>query len=105
MESRDRMPTSAQFLTEARGYLQQQKTRIIREEGPQGGQELEHFAIESEANNQRTLLDYYIVRQAQGGATLAARLLSADVATLRKEVDGIARSVVVIHAPVESNAR
>jgi hypothetical protein len=41
------------------------------------------------------MLDYFVVRQASGGATLAARLLPADQATMRKEVEAIARSVRV----------
>jgi hypothetical protein len=40
------------------------------------------------------MMDYYVVHQANGGATLAARLLSAD-AEVRKEVEGIARGLTI----------
>jgi hypothetical protein len=40
-------------------------------------------------------MDYYVLRQAPGGATLAARLLPADLAGLQKEVERIARSVQI----------
>jgi hypothetical protein len=36
-----------------------------------------------------------VARHANGGATLAARLPKRDLAALRKEVERIARSVVV----------
>jgi hypothetical protein len=39
-------------------------------------------------------MDYYVVHQANGGATLAARLLSTD-AEVRKEVEGIARGLTI----------
>src|SRR5207249_12115905 len=43
-------------------------------------QELEHFSLEVEAASQRVLMDYYVIRQAQGGAVLAARMLPNDLA-------------------------
>ena len=42
--------------------------------------------------SQKATMDYYIVRQANGGATVAARLLTAD---LQKDVERIARSVTI----------
>ncbi len=56
---------------------------------------LEQFALEAEMGGQKFLMDYYVARQPQGGATLAARLLPTDLAALRKEVEGIARSLTV----------
>jgi hypothetical protein len=102
LEPRDRVPSSVQFLAETRTYLQQQQAKNLREEPPQRRQEppreLEHFAIEAEIGGQRALLDYYIARQAQGGVTVAARLRPDDAAA-RKEVEGIARSLVILSAP------
>ena len=56
---------------------------------------LDHFALETEAADQKAVMDYYIARQANGGATLAARLTPDDVEALQKEVEGIARSLAI----------
>jgi hypothetical protein len=99
VESTARVPTGDQFLTESRTFFQQQKAKVLRMEpvrrtqaAPQG---LEHFALEVEVSGQRAWMDYYVIRQAAGGATLAARLLPADLAALQREVERIARSVIV----------
>ena len=54
---------------------------------------LDRFALETEMVRQRVLLEYYVVRQARGGATIAARLLPTDQAKVRQEAERIARSV------------
>ncbi|HMC65013.1 MAG TPA: hypothetical protein VKI65_08735, partial [Gemmataceae bacterium] len=100
-----KVPTAAQFLTESKNYLQQQKAKLLRIDPPRrvqaAPQELEQFAIEAEAANQRVLMDYYVVRQAQGGGVLAARLLPTDLAAVRKEVQQIARSIAISRANSE----
>lgn len=99
LEALARVPTGAQFLVESRQYLQQQKAKELRAVPPHRVQaapkELEHFALEIENGGQRVLMDYYVARQADGGATIAARLLPTDLAALQKEVEGIARSVTI----------
>jgi hypothetical protein len=40
-------------------------------------------------------LDYYVIHQGPGGATLAARLLPNELPVLQKEVERIARSVTI----------
>jgi hypothetical protein len=99
LESQARTPTGAQFLTESQTYLQQQKVKVLRGEAPQRlqalPQELERFGFETEINGQKVQMDYYVVRQVHGGATLAARLLPADLAALQKEVEALARSITI----------
>jgi hypothetical protein len=99
LEAPGKAPTGAQFLAESNDWLQKQKARVFRTEAPRQVQgppvELEHFAIDAEVMGQRALLDYYVLRQANGGATLAARLLPNELAEVRREVERIARSVVV----------
>lgn len=94
-----KVPTGAQFLSESRGWLQQQKAKELRVVPPQRllgpPQELERFGLEVEMAGQRVQMDYYVIRQANGGATVAARLLPADLATLQREVERIARSVTI----------
>jgi hypothetical protein len=44
---------------------------------------------------QKFIMDYYVTRQNNGGATLAARLLPRDLTALQKEVERIALSLVI----------
>ena len=109
LEPPARVPTGAQFLAESRTYLEGQKATVLRIEPPrplQGPpQGLEQFGLEVEVMGQRVQMDYYLARQAGGGATLAARLLPRDLAAVRKEVEGIARSLTVTRAIADKPAR
>jgi hypothetical protein len=98
LEPADRVPTGEQFLTESRQWLQDKKARLVRIEPVRpvrGAAGLEHFALEAEMGTQRFLMDYHVSRQANGGATLAARLLPADQESARRDVERLARSLVI----------
>jgi hypothetical protein len=41
-------------------------------------------------------MDYYVIHQKTGGATVAARLLPGDLAAVRREVEGVVRSVAIL---------
>jgi hypothetical protein len=105
VESPKRTPTALQFQGEVRAWLRQQKFKELRVDAPKrlaaSASSLEQFAIEADVSGQRILLDYYIVTNPPlGGATLAARVLTADLATLRTELEKIARSVTITRAIV-----
>ena len=91
-------PTGAQFVAEARDWLARQG-KVLRIEEPRQrpgvSYPLEHFAIEAEIAGQRVVMDYHVVRQAAGAATLAARLLPADRESLQPELDRLARSLTI----------
>jgi hypothetical protein len=99
VEPKAGVPTGEQFLAESRDWLGKQKARILGQDRPKrlrpSPAELEQFALEVEIGGQRVLMDYYIARQPAGGATVAARLLPADQAVLRKEVGRIAGSITL----------
>jgi hypothetical protein len=100
VESPKRTPTALQFQNEVRAWLRQQKSKELRVDAPRrlpaSTSSLEQFAIEAEVTGQRVLLDYYIATNPPlGGATLAARVLPADLETLRSELERIARSVTI----------
>jgi hypothetical protein len=99
LEPLSRLPSAAQFLAESRDYLQKQKAKLLRVYPPQRlqgpPQELDRFALDIEMAGQGATMEYFVARQAQGGATLAARLLPATLAEMQKEVDRIARSVTI----------
>ncbi len=98
-----RVPTGAQFLAESRAYFTDQKAKIFRTEPPTrvegGAGPLEHFTLDVEVKGDRVLMDYYVAKQDNGGATLAARLLPGkELATVQKEIADIAKSLTVTRA-------
>jgi hypothetical protein len=99
------VPTGAQFLGESKNWLEQQKGKIGRVEAPQRMQtkqgEEEHFSLHVDLQGQSVVMDYFVTRQALGGATLAARLLPKDLAGLRKDVARIAASIQITRTLTE----
>jgi hypothetical protein len=100
LEPSARVPSGADFLKESQTYLQDKhKAKILNVQQPRkvqaAPQEVEQFGLEVEVEKQRVQMDYYVFRQAKGGGTIASRLQPMDLDALRKEVEGIARSVMV----------
>jgi hypothetical protein len=98
LDTAARTPTGAQFAEETRTWLESRKVKVLRIEPAKavaGASGLEHFALETQAADQKAVMDYYVVRQANGGATLAGRLPTADLDAVQKEVEGIARSLAI----------
>jgi hypothetical protein len=98
-----KLPSGADFLKESQAYFTEQKAKILRAETPAsvkgGAGALEHFTLDVEMKGERMLMDYYVARQDNGGATLAARLLPGkEVADVQKEVERIARSLTITKA-------
>jgi len=98
-----KVPTGAQFLAESRDYFTEQKAKVFRTDSPVrvdgGAGQLEHFTIDVEVKGDRVLMDYYVAKQDNGGATLAARLLPGkELTTVQKEVEQIAKSLTVTRA-------
>jgi hypothetical protein len=101
-----RAPTGARFLAESRDWLVKQQAQLVRIDPPRTVRPspiLEHFALETEMGKQRFVMDYYVTRQNNGGATLAARLLPRDLAALQKEVERIAQSVTITREQVATS--
>jgi hypothetical protein len=100
LEPAAKLPTAAQFHQEARTWLTQQKANVFRMDNPKAlTPTLDNFAVDAEINKQRMVLDYYVLRHTQGGATAVARLAPGDLANLRKDVDRSVRSVQFTKAP------
>jgi hypothetical protein len=98
LDAAGRSPDGKQFQEESRTWLLKQRAKFVGEERlrlVRGEPVLETFATEAELNGQRFLMDYYVTRQSAGGATLAARLVPADRQTARREVEKLARSIVL----------
>jgi len=91
-------PTGAQFLTEARTWLNGKKAGIHAQTPPQalsGAPHLEFFHLDVDLDKQRVWLNYYVARFAAGGATFVARLTGPDQIVLRQDVERIVRSFSV----------
>src|SRR5260370_35586711 len=93
-DSPSRIPKVEQFLKESRDWFSDQKAKVLRVEDPERVQSkptpLDRFGLEEVIENQKVIMAYYVTRQAQGGATLAARLTRAALAEVRKAVDATA---------------
>jgi hypothetical protein len=93
LDSLTKLPTAAQFHQEARTWLTQQKATVFRMDNPKTlAPGVENFATDAEISKQRIVLDYYVLRQASGGATLVARLAPNDLVGLRKDLERIVKS-------------
>jgi hypothetical protein len=108
IDAPESVPSGKQYLNESRDFLQKQKAKVLGFDEPRRIQdaprELDQFNLDVEFGKERVLMAYYIARQGNGGVTVAARLPTNDSATFRKEVEGIARSIIVtksISAEVE----
>jgi hypothetical protein len=103
IEPPGRVPTGEQFLQESRAYLQQQKATIQRIEPVQALQKgppaIDQFALEMTHGGQRARMEYYVVREGAGGATVAARLIPNDLATVQPESRRIVQSLQVGRRP------
>ena len=52
-----------------------------------------HDGLDVTLDGKPSRMEYYVARQATGGATVAGRLSVADIAELRADVESIARSI------------
>ena len=94
LEPATKLPTAAQFHQEARTWLNQQKANVFRMDSPKSlSSGVDNFAVDAEINKQRLVLDYYVLRQPGGGATIVARLAPGDLVGIRKDVDRIIKSM------------
>lgn len=95
----EKLPSGRHYLAEVQDWLRQQKAQVWRTEPPRAldgapaGSET--FALEADVGGQRMRLHYYVVRQKNGGATLAARLLPRDLAAVQRDLDSLVRSLVI----------
>ncbi len=98
------VPTGAAYLAESREFLLKQKVTVQRADPPRRLQgppdELEQFGLDAAIGGRRERLEYYVIKQPAGGATLAARLALSDLPALQRDVERIARSVRVSAPPL-----
>ncbi len=85
------MPSIAQFHQEVTAWLKKEKATVQAASAPCAVQgpprTLEHFGVQIEVQKQVAVMDYYVLRQAAGGATVAARVLPQHAKEVRTEVE------------------
>lgn len=94
-----RVPTAEAYLKETTAFLQKEKAQVtaagrpVRVRGEPAA--LDVFSLDAVFGADRVRLDYAVLRQAEGGITVAARLPAAVASELRPEVERIIRSISV----------
>jgi hypothetical protein len=97
VEPLKQIPTAMQFLQESKGWLEQQKAKILKVEQPKqiqaGPRSVEQFSLEVDISGQKVLMVYLVLRQGKTGATVAARVLPQQQALILQDIERIAKSV------------
>jgi hypothetical protein len=100
MEPPTQTPTGKAFQVEAASALKKQGALVTKTEAVQrirmSPDPVERFSFEAELGKALTVFDYYVTRQAAGGATVAAQYPARDAAVMQKEVEATVRSLLLI---------
>jgi hypothetical protein len=101
VESASAVPTAAAYLAESQAFITKEKGQVLRSDSPRRlagpPDELDRFGLDVEMKGRRERLEYFVVRQQAGGATIAARLLpNADRPAVQRDLERMARSVRVL---------
>jgi hypothetical protein len=89
-------PTLRQLQEESRAWMTKNKGTVLREIPAatlRTRPRLETFSLETKLDGQNFWMDYYLTDQAEGGASIAVRLLPKELTATRKEAESIARSL------------
>ncbi|QEG30953.1 hypothetical protein GobsT_57710 [Gemmata obscuriglobus] len=98
IESPAKVPSADDYLKEVSGFLAKQKAQISATEKPVRLRaepvQLDRFSIDATIGSDKVRLEYAVLKQTDGGVTIAARL-PADDTSVRPEVTRIVRSLSV----------
>jgi hypothetical protein len=98
VETPAKVPTPEELLKESLSVLEKQKATVTAQEKPQRERKepvtLDRFSVDATVGKNALRLEYAILKQTDGGATVAATL-PADDEALRPEVARIVRSLSV----------
>jgi len=97
LDAAGKTPSVKQLQEEARAWMTKNKGTIVREIPTatlRTRPRLDAFSLETQMQGQHFWMDYYVMDQPEGGASIAARLLPKELARSRKEVEAIARSLI-----------
>ncbi|MBX9582256.1 MAG: hypothetical protein K2X87_18285 [Gemmataceae bacterium] len=99
VEPAGKVPAAEDYLREVTAFLQKEKAQVavlatparVRAEPAA----LDRFALAATFDKDAARMEYGVLRQADGGATVAARLPQGSAADLRPEADRIIRSLTI----------
>jgi hypothetical protein len=99
IESSSKLPSAEDYLKEVTAFLEKEKAKVTvamqpMRVRPEPGQ-LERFALEAIFEKDSARLEYAILKQTDGGATIAARLPTSSAADLKADVERIVRSMSI----------
>lgn len=90
------VPATNAFMRQTLEEMKERGAKLTGRTGPDALAEgIDRFTLDAETTKDRYTMDYVVIRQGKGGATLAARIPVADRAVRMREVEGIARSFSV----------
>jgi len=96
LDTAEAIPTAGKYLREAMKDLQDRGARLTNRIGPERlADGVERFTLEAEQGKDQITMDYIVIKQDKGGATLAARIPIANREARMKELERLARSFVV----------
>ena len=99
VEPDSKVPTADDFAREITAFLTKQKATITGTEKPTRVRaepvQLDRFAFEATFGTEKARLEYAVLRQSDGGVTVAGRIPAADVEALKPEVERVIRSLSV----------
>lgn len=94
-----KVPAAEDFLKEVAAFLQKQKAQVTATSKPTRVRaepvQLDRFGMDATFGTDKVRLEYAVLKQSDGGVTLAVRIPAADAAALEPEVDRIIRSLSV----------
>jgi hypothetical protein len=99
IEPAAKVPSAEDYLKETEAFLAKEKARYTITEQPHRLRKepviLDRFGIDAEFGKDKARLEYAILKQTDGGVTVAARIPATEVITLKVEVERIIRSLAV----------
>lgn len=99
LEPAAKVPTSDDYLKEITAFLTKEKALVTLLDKPTRVRtepvQLDRFGLDATFGKDKARLEYAVLKQTDGGATVATRIPAADAATLKTEVERVIRSVSV----------
>lgn len=96
LDTAEVIPATGKYVREAMKELQDRGARLTNRTGPERlADGIERFTLEAEQGKEQLTMDYMVIKQDKGGATLATRIPIVNREARMKELERLARSFVV----------
>jgi hypothetical protein len=99
VEAANRVPTVEDYRQEALAFLAKQKAEVKASSKPQRIRaepvQLDRFGLDVAFGAEPVRLEYAVLKQRDGGVTLAVRIPASEAAALEPEIDRLIRSLSV----------